>query len=129
MFCKICYDRGSPKFNDHNVRDSAGNTTCVYLLNTKCIKCGYFGHTSKYCKMPAVASAPKNNNLNTLKHIEIEINKKPKKTVNPFELLESLDDKDDTINLEENSLPPITDIVWGKGFVNTKYTMWSDQVC
>ena len=100
MFCKICYDRGSPKFNDHYVRDQAGNTTCVYLLNTKCTKCGYFGHTSKYCKMPAVASGPKNNNLNILKHIEIEIIKKPKKTVNPFELLESLDDIDDTINLQ-----------------------------
>ena len=128
MFCKICYDRGSAKFNDHNVRDAAGNTTCVYLLNTKCIKCGYFGHTSKYCKMPAVASDA-NNNLNNLKHIEIEISKKPKKTVNPFELLESLDDKDETINLKENSLPPITEIVWGKGFVNTKYNLWSDQVC
>jgi len=32
---------------------------CPLLLNTKCHKCGYFGHTTKYCKgagKPPVAS-------------------------------------------------------------------------
>tara|TARA_B100000902_G_scaffold163751_1_gene158894 strand:- start:1886 stop:2263 length:378 start_codon:yes stop_codon:yes gene_type:complete len=123
-FCKICYDKGYKNFNDHNVRDQAGNTTCVYLLNTKCTKCGYFGHTSKYCKMPP------NNNLNYLKHVEIKITKKPKKIVNQFELLEGFYDNNEEVDKdEENSLPPVNEIIWGKGFKNSKYTLWSDEVC
>ena len=59
MFCKVCFDASKSDYKTHNVRDSASNVVCPLLLNTKCHKCGYFGHTTKYCKgagKPPVAS-------------------------------------------------------------------------
>ena len=59
MFCKVCFDASKSDYKTHNVRDSASNVVCPLLLNTKCHKCGYFGHTTKYCKSagkPPVAS-------------------------------------------------------------------------
>jgi len=50
MFCKVCFDASKSGHNSHNVRDRAGNVVCPILLNTKCRACGYFGHTTKYCK-------------------------------------------------------------------------------
>ena len=51
MFCKVCFDASKPDYKTHNVRDSASNVVCPLLLNTKCRTCGYFGHTTKYCKL------------------------------------------------------------------------------
>ena len=51
MFCKVCFDASKSDYNTHNVRDSASNVVCPLLLNTKCRTCGYFGHTTKYCKL------------------------------------------------------------------------------
>ena len=51
MFCKVCFDASKSDYNTHNVKDSASNVVCPLLLNTKCHKCGYFGHTTKYCKL------------------------------------------------------------------------------
>ena len=56
MFCKVCFDASKSDYKTHNVKDSASNVVCPLLLNTKCHKCGYFGHTTKYCKL-AVTSA------------------------------------------------------------------------
>jgi len=50
MFCKVCFDASRNGFNTHNIKDNAGNIICPLLLNTKCMKCNYFGHTIKYCK-------------------------------------------------------------------------------
>jgi hypothetical protein len=50
MFCKVCFDASKSDYKTHNVRDSASNVVCPLLLNTKCRACGYFGHTTKYCK-------------------------------------------------------------------------------
>ena len=50
MFCKVCHDASKNGFNSHNVKDRSGNVVCPTLLNTKCRVCGYFGHTTKYCK-------------------------------------------------------------------------------
>jgi hypothetical protein len=58
MFCKVCFDASKSGHNSHNVRDRAGNVVCPILLNTKCRACGYFGHTTKYCKK-AVKHEPK----------------------------------------------------------------------
>ncbi len=51
MFCKVCFDASKSDYKTHNVRDSASNVVCPLLLNTKCRTCGYFGHTTKYCKL------------------------------------------------------------------------------
>ena len=50
MFCKVCFDASKSDYKTHNVKDSASNVVCPLLLNTTCYKCGYFGHTTKYCK-------------------------------------------------------------------------------
>jgi hypothetical protein len=60
MFCKVCFDASKSGYNTHNVRDYASNVVCPLLLNTKCNNCGYFGHTTKYCKIGgSVKKAPK----------------------------------------------------------------------
>jgi hypothetical protein len=51
MFCKVCFDASKSDYKTHNVKDSASNVVCPLLLNTKCRTCGYFGHTTKYCKL------------------------------------------------------------------------------
>jgi len=59
MFCKVCFDASKSDYKTHNVKDSASNVVCPLLLNTKCRACGYFGHTTKYCKSagkPVVAT-------------------------------------------------------------------------
>ncbi len=59
MFCKVCFDASKSDYKTHNVRDSASNVVCPLLLNTKCHKCGYFGHTTKYCKSAGMQVASK----------------------------------------------------------------------
>ena len=59
MFCKVCFDASKSDYKTHNVKDSASNVVCPLLLNTKCHKCGYFGHTTKYCKLTSSPIASK----------------------------------------------------------------------
>ena len=127
-FCKMCFDLGRPDFDKHNVRDAARNTTCPYLLNTKCKNCGYCGHTASYCKMP--------RHLNPVlqkpapKHIDIV--KPPTKPKNAFELLcMEVDDDDEEVKKEEeeqeeDELPDLSKVQWGKGLGKKK--SWADEV-
>ncbi len=120
----MCFDLGRSDFNNHNVRDAARNTTCPYLLNTKCKNCGYFGHTSVYCKMP--------NHLNPVlqkpmvKHIEIV--KPVSKSKNAFDILCTEvddDDHDHGKNEEDDELPDLSKVQWGKAISKRS---WADQV-
>ncbi len=97
-FCKLCFDLGRPDFNNHDVRDPARNTTCPYLLSTKCRKCGYFGHTVKYCKMPD-KTFPRHANKS--KHID----KPVLKPSNAFSVLlcTMIADEDEHNTKEENT--------------------------
>ena len=126
-FCKMCFDLGRPDFDKHNVRDSARNTTCPYLLNIKCRNCGYFGHSASYCKMLL--------NINPVlqkpapKHIYIvKPSTKPK---NAFQLLCMEGDDDEEVKKEEeedvehDELPDLSNIQWGKGFMKNS---WADEV-
>ena len=67
MFCKVCYDAYQPDYQTHTLKDKSGNIICPFLLNTACLTCGSFGHTSKYCKphsMDLINSArPISNNF------------------------------------------------------------------
>ena len=118
-FCKICFDLGRPDFEKHNVRDSARNTTCPYLLNTKCRNCGYFGHTSSYCKMPRhlnpVLQKPEVKHINIVKPVI-----KPK---NAFEIL--CMEVDDLEVEKDDELPDISNVQWGKG---PRKKSWADEV-
>ena len=131
FFCKMCYDLGRPDFNKHNVRDSARNTTCPYLLNTKCKNCGYFGHTSTYCKNTRVSNFTPHKSF--VKHIDI-VKSTPTPTPTPtsnnaFHLLNSLsydddDHDDDDIYNQQCQLPDLSKVQWGK-IIWTK--SWADQ--
>ncbi len=124
-FCKMCFDLGRPDFNKHNVRDAARNTTCPYLLNTKCKNCGYFGHTSSYCKMPQtlnpVLQKPPVKHINIVKPFS-----KPK---NAFEIL-CTEQNDFDLELDvdvekDDELPDLSNVQWGKGVLKKS---WADQV-
>lgn len=118
----MCFHLGRSDFNNHNVRDAARNTTCPYLLNTKCKNCGYFGHTSAYCNIP--------NHLNPVlqkpmvKHIEI-VNY-VSKSKNAFDILcTQVDDHDHDKNVEDDELPDLSKVQWGKAISKQS---WADQV-
>jgi len=51
MSCKVCIDAGKSEevYTSHRVKDKAGMVICRTLLNQKCLNCGKFGHTVKYC--------------------------------------------------------------------------------
>ena len=121
----MCFDLGRSDFDKHNVRDSARNTTCPYLLNTKCKNCGYFGHTSSYCKMPRYLNPVLQTPV--VKHIEIV--KPIAKPKNAFDLLQCLEVEDlEDLEKDENmddERPDISQIHWGKGFSKKS---WADQV-
>lgn len=122
----MCFDLGRPDFDKHNVRDSARNTTCPYLLNTKCRNCGYCGHSANYCKMPRqfnpVLKKP------PVKHIDIV--KPPTKPKNAFELLCMEVDDDEEVKKveeeqEEDELPDLSKVQWGKSLGKKS---WADEV-
>lgn len=126
-FCKMCFDLGRPDFDKHNVRDSARNTTCPYLLNTKCKNCGYCGHTASYCKMPRHLN-PVLQKPVAPKHIDIV--KPVTKPKNAFELLCMEVDDDEEVKKEEeveeeDELPDLSKVQWGKGLTKKS---WADEV-
>lgn len=125
-FCKMCFDLGRPDFNNHNVRDTSRNTTCPYLINTKCRNCSCYGHTSNYCNMPqkfnySNYSSPAPNFRPYVQHIDIV--KPIVKPKNVFEILNEYcsDEENDDADFK---LPDIKDIRWGIGFISGS---WADQ--
>ena len=122
MFCKVCFDSRNFNYNDHNLKDRSGNTICPVLLNTKCLNCGYFGHTSKYCKIQySKVSIDKSRKFVSFKNIDL--NAKPIKQLNTFAILCDDDDDDDDENNHEYRL---ADIVWGKGTKSLIGINWAD---
>ena len=86
MFCKVCYDASNSNYSSHNVKDKAGNIICPLLLNTKCLNCGYFGHTLKYCKIgnPSKVAIDKSRTFVSFKNIDVC--SKPIKSLNTHNL-------------------------------------------
>ena len=122
MFCKVCFDSSNPNYTGHNVKDSAGNIICPVLLNTKCLKCHYFGHTSKYCKIEYVTkvSIDKPKTFTSFKNINA--NTKPIKILNTFALLCYYDSD----NCKTDDDYCLDDIVWGKGTKPLIGINWAD---
>lgn len=131
--CKICFDANRPGYDTHWMKDSSGNVLCPYLANLKCKRCGYTGHTVKYCKMPDNNFQPEKKQKT---NITLTVFPKNTKNTNIFNLLcedEEDEDKDDIIKDEEikqiiynpaspDNLIVITDeeyfaspIIWGVG--------------
>ena len=120
MFCKVCFDSQNSNYTGHNVKDYAGNTICPLLLNTKCLKCGYFGHTTKYCKTFSVVKVPIDRLRKNVSFKNIGVSTKSIKYLNTFALLcdDVSDDTSDDYCLD--------DIVWGKGTKPLIGIIWAD---
>ena len=126
-FCKICFDLGRSDFDKHNVRDSARNTTCLYLLNTECKNCQCFGHTVTYCNMPR-HTMPRPNNRVVAKNTPTRVPPINICAKNAFECLQCDDVNKDNDNFHpdgENQFARVN-IPWGKSILNNK--TWADVV-
>lgn len=137
MFCKVCFDCGKSSFNDHNVKDYGGNVICPVLLNTKCLKCGYFGHTNKYCKNEGIMDLIKKYNIETIKAVRFEKDIKSysigqnhcvKQNYSLESLFCSLVVDDDYVADYEDSYEDfdINDIIWGVGHRSMINVSWAD---
>jgi len=123
MFCKMCSDANKPGFNLHNLKDRAGNTTCPYLLNLKCLNCGIFGHTTRYCRVKSVPEIKVKKPLPVIPKV-VPI----KKALN-FQCLYNYDDEDidmdDEVEDEYAYLNP-SNVMWGKGLRDMVVVVWAD---
>jgi len=131
MFCKVCFDASKSGYNTHNVRDYASNVVCPLLLNTKCNNCGYFGHTTKYCKMSgSVKKAPVVYTKSVkLVHVVPVVEVKNK---NMFAGMVCSDAEDEDIS-DDNSDESVMDfendpIIWGVGLTSMVGKRWADVV-
>ena len=123
MFCKICYDSKNNSYTTHFVRDYAGNITCPILLNTKCILCGNFGHTKKYCSKNNYDYKPKVT-INAPPTLKETYNKNKLTISNQFTLL-CEDSHDMNYNQEDDG--DVDDIIWGVGLKSMIGVSWADE--
>lgn len=133
MFCKVCFDASKSDYKTHNVRDSASNVVCPLLLNTKCHKCGYFGHTTKYCKLadkPVVRKAYVRPVLKAPAPALAPV----KVSLSAYACLAGLEDEDicqesSSCEVEELELElDKEEIIWGVGFKSMIGKKWADVV-
>ena len=126
MFCKVCFDASSI-FDTHNVKDSAGNVICPLLLNTKCRRCGYFGHTTKYCKSVETKKVDSSNTVRFDYNVKMTMANGGKTLLtnkNMFcMLLEDYEKSDeDSVGLFDD------EIIWGVGLKSLLGKRWADVV-
>ena len=134
MFCKVCFDASKSGYNTHNVRDYASNVVCPLLLNTKCNNCGYFGHTTKYCKIGVGGSVKKAPIMYTksVKLVPVKLVPSVVKVVsnNMFagmicsDVEEEVDDMHDESVMDFENDP----IIWGVGLTSMVGKRWADVV-
>ena len=131
--CSFCLER------DHYVRNNT-IITCPKLLANKCNHCLKFGHTTNFCKeknrqphcdprSEKATSTPKATSryaiLELLEANDCELEKSDcEEEVEELENISLNDDSDDSDDSDE--LPPVSAIVWGKGFACKKKKQWSD---
>lgn len=123
MFCKVCFDASKPGYKTHNVRDYASNVVCPVLLSTKCNGCGYFGHTTKYCKFGG--SAKKVTFVKTVKTVSVPTNV----SKNMFAGMVCLDVEEPEDTYDESVMDFENDpIIWGVGLTSMVGKRWADVV-
>jgi hypothetical protein len=126
MFCKVCFDASSI-FDTHNVKDSAGNVICPLLLNTKCRTCGYFGHTTKYCKIVETKKVDSSKGVRFDSNVKMTIANGGKTSLinkNTFCMLIEDNEKGD----EDNVCLFDDEIIWGVGLKSLVGKRWADDV-
>ena len=127
MFCKVCFDASKADYKSHNVKDSASNVVCPLLLNTKCRKCGFFGHTTRYCKFadkPVVQKAYVRPVLKAQVPVKVP--------TSAYACLVDLEDQDvcqesSPCGVEELDFEK-EEIIWGVGFKSMIGKKWADVV-
>ena len=122
MFCKVCFDASKNGFNTHNVKDRAGNVVCPILLNTKCRACGYFGHTTKYCKNT------KQNIKQTVREV-VPVVKVPRSNpTNSFAMLDCYESDDCVSCVSDDGVMDFENdpIIWGVGLQSMIGKRWAD---
>ena len=134
MFCKVCFDAAKSDYKTHNVRDSASNVVCPLLLNTKCHKCGYFGHTTKYCKSAAKPVVASKTYVRPAVKVHVPVQVLVPKKMGAFACLE----EDICVDVDESeTLSPVgveeldfdkETIIWGVGFKSMIGKRWADVV-
>ena len=137
MFCKVCFDASKSDYKTHNVRDSASNVVCPLLLNTKCRTCGYFGHTTKYCKLgsnPVLSSKVYvRPALKVHVHVQVQVPVSVPVKRGAFACLDeeicedACDDNVSPTGVEELDFDKET-IIWGVGFKTMIGKRWADVV-
>ena len=129
MFCKVCFDASKSGYNTHNVRDYASNVVCPLLLNTKCNNCGYFGHTTKYCKIGGGGSVKKAPIVYTksvkLVPAVVEVASK-----NMFAGMICSDVEEEQDIMHDESVMDFENdpIIWGVGLTSMVGKKWADVV-
>ena len=126
MFCKVCFDASSI-FDTHNVKDYAGNVICPLLLNTKCRTCGYFGHTTKYCKIVETKKVHSLKKVHFDSNVKMTISNGGKTSLinkNMFSMLLEDDEKSDEDNIDLFD----DEIIWGVGLKSLVGKRWADVV-
>ena len=126
MFCKVCFDASKSGYNTHNVRDYASNVVCPVLLNTKCNGCGYFGHTTKYCKFGAGASGAKKVTFTkSVKTVSVQSN--VSKNMFAGMVCSDVEEREDTY--DESVMDFENDpIIWGVGLTSMVGKRWADVI-
>ena len=126
MFCKVCFDASKSGYNTHNVRDYASNVVCPVLLNNKCNGCGFFGHTTKYCKFGGGGSAKKVAFVKSVKKVSVQSNVMSK---NMFAGMVCLDVEEPEDTYDESVMDFENDpIIWGVGLTSMVGKRWADVV-
>ena len=129
MFCKVCFDASKPGYNTHNVRDYASNVVCPVLLNNKCNGCGFFGHTTKYCKFGGGGSAKK---VVFVKSVKTTTSAKATSSVvsnNMFAGMVCSDVEEHEDTYDESVMDFENDpIIWGVGLTSMVGKRWADVV-
>lgn len=129
MFCKVCFDASKSGYNTHNVRDYASNVVCPLLLNTKCNNCGYFGHTTKYCKMSGSVKKAPIVYTKSVKLVPSVVEVKNKNMFAGMVCSDAEDEEDSDDNSDESVMDFENDpIIWGVGLTSMVGKRWADVV-
>ena len=133
MFCKLCFDACRIGYDQHNIRDSSGNTVCPYLLSIKCLECGVFGHTVKYCKNGSNSNSNSTVEFKPKRKVEFEASVKKSydsgagyklALLNKFSML-GFDDCSECDDNDDGFL--MGDVIWGQGLKSMIGLSWADE--
>lgn len=127
MFCKVCFDASKSGYNTHNVRDYASNVVCPLLLNTKCNNCGYFGHTTKYCKVGGSVKKSQVVYAKSVKLVPVVVEVASK---NMFAGMVCSDAEEEVDIMHDESAMDFENdpIIWGVGLTSMVGKRWADVV-